>query len=315
MNFLRNALKGRNDLYLYVIGVIIVIVAYFLGTMPILATAIFQVRKHGLMPSVVDEFSRTSDFSLIKVDSNVGLLLMILIFIITFLGLLLIFKIHGKRLFDMVTSRSSIDFKRIFFGIGFWMILGIVLELVAYLMTPENYVYTFDLKKFIPLFFICIFLLPIQTSTEELLFRSYLLQGLSLIIKQKWIIILITAVLFSAVHSANPEIKEFGFWTMQWYYIGAGVFLALITIWDDGLELALGVHAATNIYGALLVSYSGGVLQTDSVFKTVIMTPWFMIAIFYVAAIVFILVCYRKYNWKPLKEVLFNDERNLITYE
>jgi hypothetical protein len=191
----------------------------------------------------------------------------------------------------------------VLFSFGVWLALGILLELTLYLLIPDNYILTFQLKKFIPLLLIGLFLLPIQTTTEELVFRGYLMQGLSNVIKHKWAVILITSLLFSAIHSANPEIEKFGFWTMQLYYLGAGLFLGLITVLDEGLELAIGVHAATNFYGAVIVGYSGGVLQTDSIWKTVVMNPWFMIVIFYISCIVFYLICSKKYNWKPLKTI------------
>ncbi len=304
MSFLKNAFKGENSIVYYLLGMTIIIVGYFLGSFPLTLAAFYQVNEYKLEPEAVNRFEETLDFSIIHMSNNLGLVLMIMIFVFTLLAFLLVLKIHKKSLKDTITGRLRVDYSRILFGFGFWIILGIIFEFVSWLIFPENYSLTFSLSSFIPLFFICILLLPIQTTTEELVFRGYLLQGLSLIIQQRWIIILITAVLFSMVHSMNPEIEKFGFWTMQLYYVGAGVFLALITLWDDGMELALGVHAATNIFGAMIVSYSGGVLQTDAIWKTSVLTPWFMIIIFYLCTIIFIVVCRKKYNWKPISQLL-----------
>jgi membrane protease YdiL (CAAX protease family) len=303
MGFLQNATKGRNDLVLYLLGFVLIGLGYFLGSTPLSIAAFFAIRKHGLGIDVLEKFEETLDFSLLHMDSNIGLILMIMLFVFTLAFLFIALKIHKKKILDIITSRPTIDYNRILFSLGIWLLFGAVLELFLYLLIPDNYILTFELKKFLPLLLIGIFLLPIQTTTEELVFRGYMLQGLSLIIKQKWVIILITAILFSMVHSANPEIEKFGFWTMQLYYVGAGVLLALITILDEGLELAIGIHAATNFYGAVLVGYSGGVLQTDSIWKTVILNPWFMIVIFYISSIVFYMICSKKYNWKPLKSI------------
>jgi hypothetical protein len=71
----------------------------------------------------------------------------------------------------------------------------------------------------------------------------------------------------------------------------------LITILDDSLELALGVHAATNIFGAAFFSFDGSVLQTDTIVKSSEINPYIMIATFMLGAIIFMVVCNRKYKW------------------
>ena len=55
------------------------------------------------------------------------------------------------------------------------------------------------------------------------------------------------------MHIANPEVGKLGMIIMV-YYIGTGFFLGIMTLMDEGLELALGFHAANNLIGALLVT-------------------------------------------------------------
>jgi uncharacterized protein len=136
------------------------------------------------------------------------------------------------------------------------------------------------------------------------------MQGLAFFTRHKSAAILGSSIFFGLVHGTNPEVEEYGFWTMQSYYIVAGVFLALITVLDDGLELALGVHAATNIAGATLFTYKGSVLQTDSLFITEEIKPLVMLTGFIIASIIFILVCYKKYSWPP-----FSSLNQRIKYE
>ena len=52
------------------------------------------------------------------------------------------------------------------------------------------------------------------------------------------------------------------------YYFISAVFLGFITVVDQGLEQAIGIHAATNIYGAVIVGYQGAILQTDCLWMT-----------------------------------------------
>ena len=60
-------------------------------------------------------------------------------------------------------------------------------------------------KPFLILSLIVIFLIPIQTSWEEYVFRGYLMQGIGGIIKNKWIPLLTTSLLFGFLHYWNPR--------------------------------------------------------------------------------------------------------------
>ena len=53
------------------------------------------------------------------------------------------------------------------------------------------------------------------------------------------------------------------------YYIGTGLFLGIITLMDEGMELALGFHAANNLFTALLVTSDWTAMQTESILKDV----------------------------------------------
>ena len=73
-------------------------------------------------------------------------------------------------------------------------------------------------------------------------------------------------MLFGLLHSFNPEVDALG-WLSMIYYIGFGLFMGLITIMDDGLELAIGFHWATNFVGFCFVSNDWGVIQTQTILK------------------------------------------------
>ena len=102
---------------------------------------------------------------------------------------------------------------------------------------------------------------------------------------------------------------------MQFYYVGAGLFLALIAFFDDGLELSIGVHTATNLYGALFIKYSGSVLQTDALWSMKTISVYVMIIAFYISAILFIYFAAKKYNWDlNLKKLWKKDiQENLVS--
>ena len=73
---------------------------------------------------------------------------------------------------------------------------------------------------------------------------------------------------------------------------------------DEGLELALGFHAANNLFTALLVSADWTALQTHSVLKDISPAPESMpleevIVPVFVIFPILIMVFARKYGWKP----------------
>ncbi|HPN70164.1 MAG TPA: CPBP family intramembrane metalloprotease [Saprospiraceae bacterium] len=312
-NYFSKIQKGENKVQWYLIGIFLTFAGYFLGQLPLTAVAYLSIQNNNIGSKQFEEFSRTTDFNLIGIGSNLGLVLLITMFIFAIVGLFYAVKIQKKNFKDLIfPNDSKIDVGRLAFGFGLWFGLGLVGEVISYFVSPINYVFHFEALSFFTLLIICIFLLPIQTSFEELFFRGYLMQGLALITKNKIVLMLITSVLFAAVHGANPEIKEYGIAIMLTYYITAGIFLALITIMDGRLELALGVHAATNFYGAVISSYGGGVLQTDSLLKSETINPAVMTLAFIITAIIFVYICYKKYNWRPLTYILepINDQPN-----
>lgn len=99
------------------------------------------------------------------------------------------------------------------------------------------------------------------------------------------------------MHGANPEIAKYGIWEMMSYYVFAAIILGLIVIFDDRIELAIGVHTATNMFGALFVTYRGAAIQTDSLFLTTEISPLFQAFEILVLGIVFIAIAKWKYKW------------------
>lgn len=293
------AFKGKNDWWRYILGTGIVFLSYFMGQMVLYGVLLYRFSEDPLLGAeALKRFESTMDFGSVGIDKNVGFCLLLLMFVAALAGLyLVVTRLHSKSFLSLITWRDTVSINKIIFGFGLWLLLSLGLEAVSYMLSPDSYSFRWNPAGFIPLLLIAIFLLPLQTSFEELFFRGYLMQGMSVAARNKWLPVLLSSVIFGLVHGTNPEVAKYGFWTMQVYYVIAGLFLAVITVLDDGLELALGVHAATNFFGATLFTYEGGVLQTDSLFITTEIKPWLMIAGFLVAAAVFIFIGYKKYNW------------------
>jgi membrane protease YdiL (CAAX protease family) len=185
-------------------------------------------------------------------------------------------------------------------------VLTTVLTFLDYWGNPDDYVWQFDLVPFLVLTLIALVMLPLQTSFEEYLFRGYLMQGIGVMARNRWIPLVITSVIFGGLHFLNPEVDQFGKVVML-YYIGTGFFLGIMTLMDEGMELALGFHAGNNIAAALLVTADWTVFQTNSLLKDIsepsagsdVLVPIFIVYP------VFLGIMAWKYKWTGWQQKLF----------
>lgn len=212
------------------------------------------------------------------------------------------YLIHQQSITSLTTSRRKIDWGRIFFSFFLWGGLTVVLTLIDIYASPDDYQFNFDIGKFIPLAIIAVLLIPLQTSFEEYLFRGHMMQGLGILAKNRWVPLVITSVLFGLMHIANPEVGKLGYGLLV-YYIGTGFFLGILTLMDEGLELALGYHAANNLITALLVTADWTAFQTDSIFRDVSEPSLGFDALIPVFVIfpILLFVFAKKYNWTDWK--------------
>ena len=307
MDYIQQAYKGLHDLWRYILGVVIIFFAWqLIGMIPLgimLTIKVFGDSAVG-MPA---DITQMSDL----LGSNLFLFLMLLSFVFGLLGVFISSKVlHKQSLTSLTTARNKIDWKRFWFIFILWGMVSSSMVLLDYYMSPEDYQINFNLQPFLILAAIAILMIPLQTSFEEYFFRGYLMQGLGVIFKNKWLPLLITSVGFGLMHIANPEVDKLGYVIMV-YYIGTGLFLGVITLMDDGLELALGFHAANNLFTALLVTADWTAFQTHSILKDLSDPSEMGLAeIFVPVFIVFPILLFilaKKYNWSNWKDKLLGE--------
>ncbi len=317
MFFIR-AFEGENEWWKWLVMMIAVFGAYMIGQIPFTLVYIYYMAKSDNMPDdpeALQEMAMQIDMEGVGMDLNLGLFLLLLMFVAMGGALIFLMNLLHKRSWKtLITPLEKINWSKILFSFFLWMVFAIILEGVSYFTDPEAYTLTFNARDFIPLLLIAIFLLPIQTTTEELVFRGYLMQGFGLWTKSKLFAVVITSVLFGLMHIMNPEVQQFGLWIMMAYYMSVGFFMGLITVMDDSLELAIGVHAATNMFSAIFVSYEGGALQTHAIFNTEVVNVGLMLPIFFVVAAIYFIICWKKYNWEGWSK-LFEPIQRPVTEE
>ena len=265
--YIEQAFKWKHDWWRYLVGVIVIFIVgwQLIGVIPIMTVSFFKADNL----SQFLEAGLTNFASLFPLKSNLYLFLMLLTFFGGFVGLVITaLFLHKQSMKQLTTSRKKIDWGRIFFSFGIIAVLTIVLTLLDFFTNPDDYVVQFEVVPYLIMAVISLIFIPIQTSFEELFFRGYLMQGIGILAKNKWAPLIISSFVFGGLHFFNPEVDKMGSIIMI-YYIGTGFFLGIITLMDEGLELALGFHAATNLVGALLVTADWTVLQTNSILRDI----------------------------------------------
>ena len=301
--YIKQAFNVLHEWWRYLVGFIIIFLASQLGTIPLFIAVMFKViSEGGSIDSLQDQ-----NVIMTALDSNLTLFLMLLSFAIGLLGVYIVVRyLHRQRFVTLTTSRKKTDWGRVWFGFGLITITTLVVTGLDYYSNPEDYVLQFDLVPFVILAVIAVIMIPLQTSFEEYLFRGYLMQGIGVLAKNKWLPLVLTSVIFGGLHLANPEVDKLGNIIMI-YYIGTGFFLGIMTLMDEGMELALGFHAGNNLITALLVTADWTVFKTNSVLKDISepSAGFDVIAPVLILYPIFLLIMAYRYKWKDWGGKLF----------
>ncbi len=303
--FIEQAFKSLHEGWRYLVGSLIIIVFWmFIGQGPLTLILLGKSLTSG-KAKTASSVSELIDLA--GISSNLFIFLLLLSFAIGLLGVWLVSRfLHKQRFKDLTTTRKKVDWKRIFLSFSIMAAIVVVTSVVDYFIHPENYEIQFQLGSFAILFAISILFVPLQTSFEEYFFRGYLMQGFGVITRNRWFPLILTSLIFGGLHYFNPEVMQLGPWIML-YYIGTGLFLGIMTLMDEGMELSLGFHAANNLVTILLVTADWTAFQSNSILKDISEPDGaagelvFSLLILY-PALLFIFS--KKYHWKNWKNKL-----------
>ncbi|MBI2294558.1 MAG: CPBP family intramembrane metalloprotease [Betaproteobacteria bacterium] len=243
--YLDLALQGRNQWWRYALGVLI-IPGFWLGL--------------GIVPYALLVRAEVFDPLYDYLAVNLSIFIMLA-------GLAVTVKlIHRRTLLSLITPEASVDWRRIARGAAVWVAIAAAIGLIEHLLFPDRYYLSFSPGRFFPFLALVLVLTPLQSAVEELVFRGYVMQGLSLLTRSPALITILSSLVFTAPHLMNPEVHEHGVLVMAANYFVIGMLLATVTLRDGRLELAIGLHAVNNVFLALVANYEGSVLMTESVF-------------------------------------------------
>ena len=283
-NYLEVANQGRNDWWRYLLSFPAILGIWFIiGSIPVVMLMTYV----SMDADPATSFSGTGFEGIpVIVEFLVTMSSFIPFLAATFLAVRFI---HNRPLKTLVTSESYIRWGRILAGGGAWMLIAALLAAVEALLYPGRYVFTFQPVLWLIFAVFALFLIPLQTSAEEFFFRGYLLQWMGLRLKNIWLLSLLNGFLFFLPHSVNPEMAANGL-LIGLGYFAMGFFLALITLQDHGMELALGMHAANNLFAALFANYVVSSLPSPSIFTVQTLDPVYGLLSLIVGMIVFYMI-------------------------
>ena len=308
--FIAQAYKALHEFWRYLVGSVLIIIASVIGQIPLTLAILGKLwmDNDGNFEGLGEAMGSLDQASLMGVlDKNLTLFLLLLSFVFALGGVFLAVKyLHQQKMKDIITTRKKFDWGRVWFAFIMIAIYTIGTTLLSYFMVPEEFEVTFDLIPFLILCVVAILFVPIQTSVEEFVFRGYLMQGFGILAKNRWFPLVMTSFIFGGLHYFNPEVRAMGDIVMVFYF-GTGLLLGIMTLMDEGMELALGFHAANNLISALLVTADWTAFQTYSIFKDISDPTAGIVDVLPVFIIypIFLGILAYKYKWTGWKEKLF----------
>ncbi len=266
-SYLEAARWGKNSWWRYLLGILLIVCFWFgigslLTVASILALSGIDLGTFLENPSTLDAIGPLGWY----VSINMAFPLFLLG---TVLATMLLHRRHPRTL---VTAGVTIHWRRVAHGFGVWFGLIAIAGLLGFLVAPSTYSFRPDWRTFVPFALLALILTPIQTTSEELFFRGYLAHASARISTGGVFLVVAPSVIFMLLHLANTELSfaknTFEVVAGVLYYFTFGALLAWVSLKDGTTELALGIHAAHNLFAAAVLSYNGSSLNTPALFHT-----------------------------------------------
>ena len=306
ITFLDNASGSKNSWWRYLLTIILT------WPVPMAVTAVIFIPIFMVL-SIIALATNTSDLSY-AIASN-PLFELVLTGISAAISILFLYLCiefaHKRKFISLINTACRVDWKRILKGAGIWFAILTVGSLVELIIDPGSVKVTFNPNTFIFLLLLSLMVFPLQASFEELFFRGYLMQAVGLLTKKPIIPLLVTSVIFAALHfwNGSDTITSVDI-VLQVFIIG--LTLGIITLGENRLETAMGVHIANNIFVSVVANTANGGFEGLPSILTSYEAPNLLqdVSVFAVYALALIVVVF----WNK-KDMLFNIFRDTVDIE
>lgn len=298
MRHLESAFTGKNHPWRY----IVMLVAVFLASNTIGAIPLFLVYLVAVLtdPSAAESISANpADLAALNTGPNLALAVMLVPFAISLVAFALIMKpLHNRPFLSVINGTGSFRWNRYILAFTVWASISVVYFLIYMQGEPQNFELNNNSITLLYIALVALLLIPFQAGLEEVVFRGYLMQGFGIMSRNRWVPVLLTSLLFGLLHSFNPEVKEYGFFAMMPQYMVFGLIFGIATVLDDGIETAMGAHAANNIFLVIMVTHESSALQTPALYRQLEVIPWLEFGGLVVSGLLFLLIIKYLLKWK-----------------
>jgi len=258
-SYLDWARVGRSGNWWYLFGAALIIAVWVIAQSVILTAGVAASGGDLLDPNAFDNGGSQT-----WVDTAITLVS----FLPFFIGTLLVVKfIHGRPARSIITPYSNYNFRLFIIGVLAWGGTVVVVAAITLALRPDGFKWNYDPKTFWPAFLTVLLFVFFQTTAEELFFRGYLLQWISKATRSALLLGVISGVLFTLPHLANPELADLrgaGFLVGTIPYFAIGFALGFVSVRSGTIEMAIGAHFINNLLAATLIGANNSALGSST---------------------------------------------------
>ncbi len=172
--------------------------------------------------------------------------------------------LHGRPVRTLLTANRPVRWGLALASFGATVGLMLAIMGLQLVLWPEDFALRWrpeSLALFLPAIVI---LIPFQALAEEVLFRGYIQQAVARATGVTAVRLVVPAVLFTALHGANPEAAAAGPWAFaDWLVLG--LYMGWLALRGNGLEAPAGFHAGLNVFLAVFVALPEAALITPGI--------------------------------------------------
>lgn len=185
--------------------------------------------------------------------------------------------VNFSKKYDEFTGKTiswvkRIRWKQMLKGALIWLGFIVIMFIITFIMYPSGFYINFNIENFYLIIFLFILSIPIQVLFEELFFRGYLNQGLSLKIKKPIVVILISSLIFSLGHILNGGTDPISMISNVAITFIMGMIFSVATLVTNGIEWAVGAHFVNNLFAILITSSEGSLGSFETIVQSTVLT-------------------------------------------
>ena len=162
--------------------------------------------------------------------------------------------LHHRSLRSLIAPTGRIHWRNYTRALVFVAVFGLVTTIPV--LMGSAFTQQLTLMQWLPWVAPALILIFLQTATEELFFRGYLMQQLAARFHSRWVWWVLPALLFGALHYNTITYGE-NTWIVVASATLAGLVFGDITARSGDLSIALGLHFANNLTSVLIIGVPG----------------------------------------------------------